>query len=274
MTVNPTAFNPFKDVLASDERLRLKDGVLTVEKSDVRSTQMSGWTRFWTRGQYSQSAILNKMGKLYKNLQNEMAEDEHKDHRNTFIENFKTLEGRATAQNEEFKNVNSIIRFFEAKSFIDVASFHKKFQKVDDKITQAVNDKRQAEANEAQRLQDEADAAEAQIRLQEQRQAQAEAARIARIEQQQADFDAQVKPITDNIELWKNQLETLNNTSVEDYKRDELAKLIANGTPAETAQEAIDYFGDQSYQDEIDNLKLKINMAETTVNAMRGISGL
>ncbi len=240
MSVNPAIFDPFKDVLADGERLRLKDGVLTVENRDVRSTQMSGWTRFWTRGQYSQSAILKEMGKLYKQAQNNLGEDEQRD---TFIKNFATLEGRATAQNEKFKDVSSIVRFFEAKSFIDVASFHKKFQKIDDAIIQAVNDKRQA------------------------------AARIARAEQQ-ANFDAQAKPITDKLELLNEQLANLQNTTLDDYNQRAYDIMIADGVFPEMAKSLNDRHGKNCYDSEINSLKMMIATEESALKNLQDELGL
>lgn len=106
----------FNQRLAADERLRIVDGDLIVEKNSVRSST-SAWTQFWTRGEYSQATILKKMGKLYK-----AAKKEKCDSIDAFVDNYRTLVTRAQQQNEKYENVDCIVRFFQAKSYIDCTS--------------------------------------------------------------------------------------------------------------------------------------------------------
>lgn len=140
--------NPFNHALADDERFRLKDGMLTIEKSTVRSNA-SAWTRFWTRGQYSQKAILKEMSKLYTAAKNDELETKACHINNTFLENYKTLVGRATKQNDECAKMNSISRFLHAKREINVG----KAQNLIDQIGTELN---QIQAEEEQQAQEEA----------------------------------------------------------------------------------------------------------------------
>ena len=133
--INIQLFDPFKQVLADGQRLKFENGILTVEDSTVRRST-NAWIRFWTRGQYSQSAILNEMTKLYERAQQQLGMDEQRTH---FITNFTTLKTRATTQNQRYEDKHPIIRFFKAKSFIDVAAIDAKFLKMDQAIVNATN---------------------------------------------------------------------------------------------------------------------------------------
>ncbi len=144
-----TNFNPFNHVLKDTERFRIKDGVLTVEDSTVRSNS-SAWTRFWTRGQYSQSAIIKEMGKLYKAAKNDQLEDKSCHINNTFLENYKTLVGRAITQNVACAKMSTISRFFNAKSAIDLDKAYAQIDQIDADLVEAkAEEERQAEATAA-----------------------------------------------------------------------------------------------------------------------------
>lgn len=267
-SVNNHVFNPFTEVLAADERLRLKDGVLTVEKSSHR-TEMNAWTRFWTRGQYSQSSILKEMGKLYKKAQEQIGEDEKRD---TFLNNFETLKGRATAQNEAFKDTNSIVRFFEAKSFIDVTSPTERIQKIDTEILTQAENNRQRQAQEEQRILDDARRREEEMAAAQERMANEtrmrEQANQARENQRIAEREARVQPIRDNIGLLTKELEELENCPLDVFIQNEFDRLVAEGGDPVTTREALDHFGQEQYEDKIFMSKNKLELAESTLNAL------
>ena len=140
MTINLVAFDPFTQQLAADERLRIKDGILTAEKSSVRSSARSWIWLFFTRGQYSQSAILKKMSKLYR----ERCFNKHPITR-TFSENYQKLIDRAKIQNKAFKNDHWIKRFFEAKSEIEIDSSSNIITKITKKLENQVEIKKTEE---------------------------------------------------------------------------------------------------------------------------------
>jgi hypothetical protein len=144
MSINIKIFDPFTDVLASDERLKIIDGQLTMEKSEVRREKMTACARFWTRGQYSQTAILKKMGQIFRESKlNDKS-------RQTFLNNFEQLKVKAEQQNKDFKDVNPILRFFEAKSFIDITAFSNEIQEIDTKFLKAKsNDQSQVQFRES-----------------------------------------------------------------------------------------------------------------------------
>ncbi len=293
---DPIKFNPFTQTLQNTQRLRILNGELTVEDKAVRAG-MSGWNRFWTRGQYSQTTILQKMGKIYKNTQDELDKD-----RDVFKLNFLTLEGRATAQNEEFKDVNSIVRFFEAKSFIDVASFHKKFQKIDDKITQAVNDKRVQEETEEQKQDLPVNKNLSQVEQnQHKEQIDTDQEQLIPLDQIETDeewlnavdrvndantrLNAQIQSHKDQrqeqekdakiarvTKLWKDKfdsatarLEELKNTSLEDFKQQEIANMIAKNASQNDAEAYVEFGAKRLYDNEIDNLEKTISRLNTNL---------
>ena len=130
-------FNPFEQTLADDERLRLQDGVLTVENLSARSSARSWIWLFFTRGQYSQKAILENMANLYSEAIKETTNLRHPFGRGRgnnlsyeFHDNYKTLISRASNQNDKFANVNCITRFFKAKSFIDLSAHSNTLQTI------------------------------------------------------------------------------------------------------------------------------------------------
>lgn len=270
-SIKAQAFDPFKNELADGQRLRLVDGKLTVEDSTVRSSA-SAWSRFWTRGQYSQTSILKKMSKLYKGAQDQISGDVDK--QSKFIKNFYNLENRANSQNEEFKNTNFLTRFFLAKSAIDVSSIRKKI----DTITLSFDQKRQAEAQAAdQKLQAEAQAAQkkldeqiaAQQKLDQEnlRKAQAEAAKQAQEEQRLAEREAEIKPIKDKIEMLKNQIEELENCPMDEFLKNEFDRLVAEGRDPVKVQVALDHTGQMQYDHRTKNLKFQLSAAEINLNA-------
>lgn len=277
-------FNPFYVELDAGQRLRLKDGVLTVEDSTVRSSA-SAWTRFWTRGQYSQSTILKKMCKIYEDSQAGVDNDKK---RNNFVKNFATLEGRATAQNELFKDTNSIVRFFEAKSFIDVASFHDKFQKVDDAVVQAAEKKLQAaekklqdkvkaaekkiqnEAKAAQKKLDERIAAQEKMAQDNLRKAEAEATKQAQEEQRIAKRDAETKPIRDTIAMLKKQIEELENCPIDVFLVNEFDRLVnKEKLNPEATTLALKKHGKLQYNCQLASLRNKLSSAEKTLEELK-----
>lgn len=156
--------NPFNHKLATDERFRLKDGILTIEKSDVR-VNSNAWTRFWNRGEYSQSAILKHMGKLYKAAKNDQLEDKTCHINNTFLENYKTLIGRAVQQNNDCEKMNSISRFFNAKSFIKTDKAVNKFNEIEQDLKKEEKARVEAEEQKAKEKEEARVAAEAQAKI-------------------------------------------------------------------------------------------------------------
>lgn len=129
-TINSShEFNPFTHVLAADERLRLVDDKLTVEKSAERS-KASGWNQFWTRNQYSQTKILKKMSNLYKDTKKQQNENKDSHINKTFLENYTNLVGRAKSQNEKCSKLNFIYRFFSAKSAINLDNDYEKIASI------------------------------------------------------------------------------------------------------------------------------------------------
>lgn len=121
---------PFAQQLGDNERYRFRDGQLIIEDSSVRSSA-NGWTRFWTRGQYSQSAILKKMKKLYRKAEKQREQDNECHLTNVFLENYTKLIDRAKIQNDAFEGTSCIVRFFKAKSFISVSSHEDKLIEIE-----------------------------------------------------------------------------------------------------------------------------------------------
>lgn len=101
-------FNPHLHTLATDERLRLKDGVLYKEKISVRQNKC--WiVRLFTRHQYSQSRILNVIHQL---AQEKITLP--------LFTNYKDLIQRAQVQNQAFAKNSNFARFFQGKSEIQL----------------------------------------------------------------------------------------------------------------------------------------------------------
>lgn len=150
---NNQEFNPFNHTLAADERYRIKGGKLTVEKSDVRA---NSWFKFFTRGQYSQSAVLKEMGRLYKAAKQEQNENNELHINNTFLENYKTLLGRANKQNNDCSKMNAIARFFNAKTEINLDSAQTKIVELTADLEQEAEAQKLKEEQEAQRKIEEA----------------------------------------------------------------------------------------------------------------------
>lgn len=197
---NVAAFDPFTQVLAPDERLRLKDGQLIVEKSNVRS-ESSAWTRFWTRGQYSQSAILKEMSKLYKTAKKEQKEDHNSHINNTFLENYRTLVGRAITQNVECSKLNSLSRFFNAKSAINVDKAYSQIELIDKDLAEAEAEEQKLKAAEEAKAKVDEKLENSGIKLLINYKSKNETLSEARIAELETLFEAESTPWWDDQEL-------------------------------------------------------------------------
>lgn len=200
-------FNPLTQVLGENERLRILDGKLTVENSDFRKKEMSAWSRFWTRGQYSQSAILKEMGTVYKKAMNDGKSDQLNE---TFLTNYETLKGRAEAQNKAYEHEYAIVRFFEAKSFIDVTSADDKIKVIKSKLDDLKLQEDQKKQAEAQGKKSADDLEEAKKKLEADKKAIAEMNRLReekKAAEEHAKNEAQIRLEIDAIKLVEAEIE-------------------------------------------------------------------
>lgn len=109
-------FDPFKDSIKADERLRIKNGQLLVENVSIRK-KANCVTRFFTRYQYSQSRIANLFHDLctrcvvgsVSNSTNEQFQ---------LLQNYNALMNRAKTQNLLHARFTTCDRWFKGKSEI------------------------------------------------------------------------------------------------------------------------------------------------------------
>ena len=123
---------PFSQKLGDNERYRLKNGQLSVEKKSERSS--NALIRFFTRDEYSQTAILKVMSNLYKEAEQQQLADKKCHLTMTFLENYQALTYRAIEQNAKYQNTNFIMRFFKAKSQIDLTSSNSDLENIASKL--------------------------------------------------------------------------------------------------------------------------------------------
>lgn len=111
-------FDPITHTIdPKNQRLCIKNGKLFVENVSKRKNA-SFLSRLFTRGDYSQSAILTKMNRLYQ------LSEKNNTLTPQFTQNYHFLVTKADQQNQRYQNIWSVIRFFKAKTHIDTVPHH------------------------------------------------------------------------------------------------------------------------------------------------------